>query len=101
MEAPLNLCHEGKNQFLVSEIATEVNRIGKARGERLIYSPEKVGHLLKKVCLVPRRLGKAGRGLVMDLATMTRAHQLAAAYGGAGLDQEESNLHCPLCVENK
>jgi hypothetical protein len=37
----------------------------------------------------------------MDLATMTRAHELAAAYGGAGLDQEDHNLHCPLCIENK
>ena len=37
----------------------------------------------------------------MDLATMTRTHELAAAYGGAGLDQDENNLHCPLCIENK
>ncbi len=37
----------------------------------------------------------------MDLATVTLAHELAAVYGGVGLDQEENNLHCPLCVENK
>src|SRR5208283_324991 len=57
---------------------------------------KKVGHLLKKAGLITRRLGKAGRGLVMGLATMTRTHELAAAYSGAGLDQEENNLHCPL-----
>jgi hypothetical protein len=37
----------------------------------------------------------------MDLATMTRAHELAAVYGGAGLDQGENNVHCPLCIVNK
>lgn len=100
-EATLNLCHEGRPQFLVGEIATEVNRIGKARGERLIYSAETVGHRLKKVGLITRRLGKEGRGLVMDLATVTRAHELAAVYGGVGLDQGENNLHCQLCVQNK
>jgi hypothetical protein len=35
----------------------------------------------------------------MDLATMVRVHELSAVYGGAGLDQDENNLHCPLCTE--
>jgi hypothetical protein len=56
---------------------------------------------LKKVGLVTRRLSKAGRGLLMDLATITHAHELAAVYGGAGLDPEENNLHYPLCIQNK
>ncbi len=60
-----------------------------------------IGHSLKKIGLSTRRLGKAGRGLVMDLATMTRVHELAAVYGGAGLEQDENNLHCPLCTETK
>ena len=101
MEATLNLCHGGKPQFLVGEIATEANRIAKARGERLIFGAETVGHLLKKVSRPTRRLGKAGKGLVMDLATMKRIHQLAAVYGCAGLEPDENNLHCPLCTENK
>jgi hypothetical protein len=33
LEATLNLCHQGNSQILVGEIATEVNRIAKARGE--------------------------------------------------------------------
>ena len=101
LEATINLCHEGKTQIFVGEIATEVNRIAKARGERLNYSAEPLGHLLKRVGLFTRRLGKAGKGLVMDLATITRVHELAAVYGGVGLDEVENNLHCPLCTENK
>jgi hypothetical protein len=80
-EATLSLCHQGKAQIRVGEIATEVNRIAKASSERLIYSAETVGHQLKKIGLVTRRLGKAGKGLVMDRPTMTRVHELATAYG--------------------
>jgi hypothetical protein len=54
--AALRLCHEGKEQVLVGEIASEVNRILKERGERLQYSPEKVGHRLRKAGLLTRRL---------------------------------------------
>jgi hypothetical protein len=101
LEATLNLAHAGKTQVLVGEIACEVNRIMNERGERLHYSAEKIGHQLKKVGLVSRRLGKAGKGLVMDLATLTRVDELAREYGGAGLEKDENNLHCPLCTENK
>ena len=78
LEATLNLCHAGKQELLAGEIATEVNRLQKARGERLTYSAEKVGHALKKVGQYTRRLGKAGRGLVMDPETIARVHELAA-----------------------
>jgi len=101
LEATLNLAHAGKAQFLVAEVANEVNRITLARGERLHFSAETIGHRLKKVGLVTRRLGKAGKGLVMDLATMARVHDLATVYGGVGLEQDETNLHCPLCIEKK
>ena len=101
LEATLNLAHAGKAQILVAEVANEVNRIALARGERLHYSAETIGHRLKRIGLVTRRLGKAGKGLVIDLATMKQAHELAAGYGGAGLEQDDNNLHCPLCVENK
>jgi hypothetical protein len=101
LQATLTLCHAGKQELLVGEIANEVNRVQKARGERLTYSAEKVGHSLKKVGLYTRRLGNAGRGLVLELAAKVRLHELAAAYGGAGLDQDEKNLHCHLCTQNK
>ncbi len=94
------MVHAGKTQVLVNEIANEVNRIVLARGERLRYSAETIGHRLKKVGLITRRLGKEGKGLVIDLATMACVHELARVYGGAGLEQSESNMHCPLCIEN-
>ena len=101
LEATLNLCHAGKAQILVAEIAAEVNRIARERGERLNYSAETIGHGLKKIGVSTRRLGKAGKGLAMDQATTTRVHELAKVYGGAGLEQSEHNLHCHLCIENK
>ena len=67
LEAILNLTHAGKAQILVAEVATEVNRLAHARGERLDYRAETIGHRLKKVGLYTRRLGKAGKGLVMEL----------------------------------
>jgi hypothetical protein len=97
LEAVLNLAHAGKEQILAGEIATEVNRLAMARGERQRTSAERVGHAMKKIGLATRRLGRAGRGLLMDPATMTRAHELAREHGGAGLEPDEINLHCPLC----
>jgi len=44
-------------------------------------------------------LGKAGKGLAMDLAALTRVLELAAVYGGAGLDEVENNLHCPFALK--
>ena len=101
LEASLNLGHQGKEQMLVAEIAAELNRILKERGERLIYSAEKIGHQLKKLGLSTRRLGKAGKGLIMDKATIALLHELAGTYGGAGLTPDDDNLHCPLCTESK
>jgi hypothetical protein len=101
LEAILNLAHAGQAQILVNEVAIEVNRIAQARGERLHYTAETIGHRLKRIGLVTRRLGKAGKGLSMDLATMAHVHELSALYGGVGLDQDESDQHCPLCSENK
>lgn len=101
LEAILNQWHNGKVEILVGEIATEVNVIAKARGERVTYSAEKIGHILKRVGLPTRRLGKAGRGLVLDQVTLARTQELAALYGGAGLDSTEKNLHCQDSTENK
>lgn len=101
VEATLALAHTGKTQVLVGEVTKEVNRLMEVRGERLRCSAEKIGHQLKRVNLVTRRLGKAGNGLVLDLATLARVHQLGTRYGGVGLEPDEKNLHCPLCLENK
>jgi hypothetical protein len=97
----LSLCHQGKVQVLVGEITAEVNRIQKDRGERLQFSPEKVGHRLKKAGLLSRRLGAAGNGFLMDNATQVLLHQVAVAYGCVGLVEDKENLYCPLCIQNK
>ena len=100
MEGTLNLCHQGKPEFLAGEIANEVNRIQKARGELLTYSAEKIGHLLKKVGLQTRR-SSAGMRLAMDRVTIAKVHELAAVYGGVGLEEKDNNLHCQWCADNK
>ena len=101
LEATLNLCHAGKEQIRVGDIAAEVNRIATERGERLKQSAEKIGHVLKKIGLTTRRLGSVGKGLVIDRATITRLHELAGLYGGAGLEACEQNLNCRRSTENK
>jgi hypothetical protein len=101
ISAALNLCHQGKDQVLVGEIADEVNRIQKERGERLVYSPEKVGHRMRKAGILTRRLGAAGNGLLMDHATQAQLHEVASAYGCVGSSDDKENLHCPICQQNK
>jgi hypothetical protein len=97
----LALCHQGKDQILINEIATEVNRILKDRGERIQYSPEKVGHALKKAGLFSRRVSAAGNGFVLDHATQVRIHEVAANYGCVGVTDDKENLHCSLCEQTK
>jgi hypothetical protein len=99
--AALSLCHQGKDQIFVGEIAAEINRIQKDRGERLQYSAEKVGHRLRRAGLLTRRLGAAGNGLLMDHSTKVQLHEIASAYGCVGLTDEKENLHCSLCQQNK
>jgi hypothetical protein len=101
VDAALALCHHGKDQMLIHEIATEVNRALKDRGERIQYSPEKVGHTLKKAGLLSRRVSAAGNGFVLDHATRVRIHEVAANYGCVGLTDDKENLHCSLCQQNK
>ncbi len=100
LEAALNLVHQNRAQILVNEISTEVNRIAQARGEKLHYSAEIIGHRLKKIGVITRRLGKAGRGLLIDASTAAQVHELGTVYG-VGLDQDEKNLNCALCIPNK
>jgi hypothetical protein len=99
--AALTLCHQGKGKILINEIAAEVNRVLRDRGERIQYRPENVGHRLKKAGLLSRRVSAAGNGFVLDHATQVRIHEVAATYGCVGLTDDKENLHCPLCQQNK
>jgi hypothetical protein len=80
--AALALCHKGKDEIYVKEIAAEVNRLLVARGETMRLTPEKAGHKLRKVGLFTRRLSQAGNGLTLDQATKSRVHEVARAYLG-------------------
>jgi hypothetical protein len=80
--AAFTLCHQGKDRVFVKEIATEVNRLLKARGETLQFSPEKVGHKLRKLGVLTRRLSHAGNGLTLDQAIRAYIHEVAAASRG-------------------
>ena len=102
LRAALALCsHKDKGELYVKEITAEVNRLLVLRGETRQLSPEKVGHKLKKVGLFTRRLSQAGNGLTLDQPTRKRLRQVAAAYLGEDLIEEDENSHCPLREENE
>jgi hypothetical protein len=65
------------------------------------FSAEKVGHRLKGASLLTRRLGAPGNGLVFDPATQVLLHEVASAYPCVGSNNENENLRCPLCTENR
>jgi hypothetical protein len=97
IEAALSLCHQGKPQIFVKEIADEVNRIQASRGEALRFTAEKVGHKLKNV----GRLSSAGNGLLIDHSTRVLIHEVAASFLDVGFGPDDQNVQCSLCDENK
>ena len=99
--AALEVCHQGKDQVFVKEIATVVNRLYELRGETLRVSPEKVGHRLKSIGLFTRTLSQAGKGLVMDAATKMRIHEVAIKYGMEVSRTMAENLNCQLFYKNQ
>jgi hypothetical protein len=101
IEATLSLCHQGKLQIFVKEIADEANRIQASRGETLRFTAEKVGHKLKKVGLYTRRLSSAGNGLLIDHTTRVLLHEVAASFPDVGFGPDDENVQCSLCDENK
>jgi hypothetical protein len=81
LRAVLFHCHQNDQQkVFVREIAATVNQIYSEEGESLRVSSETVGHVLKNLGLYSRRLGNAGRGLMLDKSTQSRAHKLSHAY---------------------
>jgi hypothetical protein len=93
VRAVLSLCHEPDlQQAYVRDIASAVNRIYVEEGESLKMSSETVGHILKSLGLYSRRLGSAGRGLVLDKSMRSHAHRLGHAY--EVLPPEPACGHC-------
>ncbi len=81
LRAVLTYCHqESPQKVLVGKIAEAANDIYREEGESLRISSETVGHVLKNLGLYSRRLGNAGRGLILDKSTQSQAHRLAYAY---------------------
>jgi hypothetical protein len=81
LRAVLTFCHQANLQkVFVREIAEATNEIYRQEGESLRISSETVGHVLKNIGLYSRRLGNAGRGLILDKSTQAQAHRLAYAY---------------------
>lgn len=101
VEAVLALSRGGAEQLYVREIAIEVNRLVEARGERSKFSPEKMGHRLRKLGLPTRRLSQAGNGLVMDKETLTRLLTLSAMYVEEDQLSVARNLHSSQATDNK
>jgi hypothetical protein len=69
-----------------------VNCIAKARGELLVFGAENIGHALKMLGLVTQRLGKDGRGIVVDQPALACAHELGQMQG-VSLGFDDTNLH--------
>jgi hypothetical protein len=101
IDAALDFCHRGMTEILVRTLAAEINLTLATRGDRLRLSPEKVGHKLKKIGLLTRRLSSAGNGLVLDHPTQVLLHQVAKAYGCGSLAPDQASMCCSLCMQNK
>jgi len=94
LRAVLSHCHQKDQQkLLVRDIATTVNGIYHDEGEPLRVSSEKVGHVLKHLGLFTGRLGNAGRGLVLDNPTRSRAHCLGHSYDVLDFENACQNCH--------
>jgi hypothetical protein len=95
LEALLLHCHQQQSKSLVREITKTVNQIYEERGERLKATVEEVGHKLKSLGLLTRRLGSAGRGLKFNEETQLLVHERAYAHQVISPDdRDEGCTHC-------
>ena len=100
LRAVLFHCHQKDQQKVFArEIAATVNRIYDEDGESLKVSSETVGHVLKCLGLYSRRLGNAGRGLMLDEPTKSQAHRLGQAYEVSVDEPACANCHDVQAVQ--
>lgn len=96
LKGVLSHCHQVDPQrVFVREIAATVNEFYREEGESLRISNERVGHVLKNLGLYTRRLGNAGRGLILDRATQNHAHELC--YANEVLPESDEGPACGYC----
>jgi hypothetical protein len=100
-EAILAFIRDGREQAYAREIAAKANRLLEARGETARLSPERVGHVNKKLGLRTCRLSQTGNGLTFDKVTRARIEELAAVYMMEDTPEETENLHGSQTTENK
>jgi hypothetical protein len=99
VEAALVFCHEKKKRdwAYVAEFATVANAILEGRGEQIKLEPRAVGDILRSVGLFTRRLGCAGRGVLLVSEIRRKIHELACRFGVRSVDDGVDR--CGFCTE--
>jgi hypothetical protein len=99
VEAGLLFCHEKENRewAYVGEFARFSNAILKGRGEEIELEPRAVGDILRSVGLFTRRLGRAGRGILLVIEIRRKIHELAWRFGVLSI--EDGVDRCEFCTE--
>jgi len=96
VECGLAVCHEGKCEVRVGELAELLNVALAGRGEPTVES-RAVGALLKKVGLRTERLDQRGRGLKFSDDMRRRLHRLARDFQVPVA--ATGDIRCTLCTE--
>ena len=101
VEAGLLFCHEKEKRdwAYVAEFATVANAILEGRGEQIKLEPRAVGDVLRSVGLFTRRLGSAGRGVLLVNEIRRKIHQLAWRFGVRSIDDGVDR--CEFCSETR
>jgi hypothetical protein len=99
VEAALVFCHEKKKRewVYVGEFATVANAILEGRGEQIELEPRAVGDVLRAVGLFTRRLGRAGRGVLLVREVRQKIHELAWRFCVRSIDDGVDR--CEFCSE--
>ena len=99
IEAGLIFCHEQekRDSAYVGEFAAVSNAILEGRGEQIELEPRAVGDILRSVGLFTRRLGPAGRGVLLVSEIRRKIHELAWRFGVRSI--EDSVDRCGFCSE--
>lgn len=99
-EAALFFCHEAQRESVfVGELTSAVNGILHGRGETLQLEPRAVGDKLRSLGLFTRRLGSAGRGILLMDADRRRIHQLARNFDVASV--QNGVARCAHCTQSE
>jgi len=101
IEAALVFCHEKEKRewAYVGEFTTVTNAILEGRGEQITLEPRAVGDVLRSIGLFTRRLGRAGRGVLLVNEIRRKIHELAWRFGVRSIDNGVDR--CEFCSETR